>query len=187
MANATEAAGDELQRNKGAEAKIGFGSLTLALLTAVLVAFALMGGVVFYLVRAGRLPMNGASVVSAKAEPPAVLATHDLALEGLLVNLADEGGHAYLRVALTVRISVPPVAKGEKAKEEKPKDGKAAGPEDAAVRDTVLDVLGRQTAEQLLNSDGKENLKKQMKAAMAAHHPEIQVVELFLTDFLVQR
>ena len=187
MATPTETADIESQKNRQAEAKIGFLPLMMALLSAVLLACALMGGAGYYLLRSGRIPLAGAPVATAKMEPPAALLTHDMVLDGLLVNLADEGGHAYLRVGLTIRVADPPAKKGDKTKEEKPKDGKAANPEDAAVRDTVLDVLGRQTATGLLTSDGKERLKQQMKSALAAHHSEIKVVDLFLTDFLVQR
>ena len=57
----------------------------------------------------------------------------------------------------------------------------------AAVRDTVLTVLGRQTADGLLAADGKEHLKAELKSAIAEHNPDLKVKDVFFTDFLVQR
>jgi flagellar FliL protein len=55
------------------------------------------------------------------------------------------------------------------------------------VRDTVLMVVGHQTAEGLLALDGKERLKAELKTALAEHNPELKVVDIHFTDFLVQR
>ena len=71
----------------------------------------------------------------------------------------------------------------------KPKEGKGGKDADtaAAVRDTALTVLGRQTSDGLLSVDGKERLKAELKAAMAEHNAELKVTDLFFTEFLVQR
>ena len=57
----------------------------------------------------------------------------------------------------------------------------------AEVRDTVLAVLGRQTADGLLAADGKGRLKVELKAALAEHNRDLKVMDVFFTDFLVQR
>jgi flagellar FliL protein len=57
----------------------------------------------------------------------------------------------------------------------------------AAVRDTVLMVLGRQTADGLLAVDGKEHLKSELKAALSERNTDLKVKDVFFTDFLVQR
>jgi flagellar FliL protein len=69
------------------------------------------------------------------------------------------------------------------AKEEKSANKEA----DAALRDTALTVLGKQTSQALLVADGKELLKKELKAAFTVHNPELKVTDLFITEFLVQR
>jgi len=57
----------------------------------------------------------------------------------------------------------------------------------AAIRDTVLTVLGLQTADDLLAPDGKERLKLELKKSLAEHNGNLKIAELFFTDFLVQR
>jgi flagellar FliL protein len=58
--------------------------------------------------------------------------------------------------------------------------------EEAAVRDKVLAVLGRQTSEQLLGAGGKDKLKKELIAAVS-DAPESKVLDVFFTEFLIQR
>jgi len=107
---------------------------------------------------------------------------------GSLVNLADGGGNAYLRVGLTLRVADAADKGNEKTKDEKSGDSKSGKDADAAaVRDTALAVLGRQTSESLLATDGKERLKAELKTAIAEHNRELKVTDLFFTEFLVQR
>ena len=138
----------------------------------------------YYLAHTGRLSMQG--VTAQKTEAVGPVTTHAMVLEPLLVNLADAGGSSYLRVALTLRVAEAADKKG-KAKDEKGKDDKGAEDAVAAVRDTVLTVLGRQTADGLLAADGKEHLKAELKSAIAEHNPDLKVKDVFFTDFLVQR
>jgi flagellar FliL protein len=145
----------------------------------VLAAFGLGGGL-YYLARTGRLPIQAG--IAGRPEPGISGSTHMLVLEPLLVNLADKSGTAYLRVALTLRVAD---AAGSKTKDETDKQGK--GVNEAAVRDTALQVLGRQTSEGLLSPDGKDLLKAELKATMAQHNADLKVTDLFFTEFLVQR
>ena len=151
----------------------------------VVIATLSVGGVVYYLAHTGRLPMQGG--VAQKAEAIAPAATHAMVLEPLLVNLADAGGSSYLRITLTLRVADVADKKGTKANSEKSKDDKDSDDAVAAVRDTVLAVLGRQNADGLLAADGKEHLKAELKAALAGHNADLKVKDVFFTDFLVQR
>jgi flagellar FliL protein len=161
-------------------------SLLIAVVLGVVIATLGVGGIVYFLARSGRLPMQ--SGVVAKAEPVVSATTHPMVLEPLLVNLADGGGNAYLRVGLTLRVADATVKGNEKAKDEKSGDGKSGKDVDAAaVRDTALAVLGRQTSEGLLAADGKERLKAELKSALVEHNSELKVTDLFFTEFLVQR
>ena len=164
-----------------AAAKFPVIPMVLAVLAGVLIAALGIGGVVYYLAHTGRLPMQAGTVRKAEAVVP--VTTHAMVLEPLLVNLADAGGESYLRVALTLRIADVAEKKGAKAKDEK------AGSDDAvaAVRDTVLTVLGRQTADGLLAADGKEHLKAALNEALVEHNKDLKVTDIFFTDFLVQR
>lgn len=165
-----------------APAKFPLVPLLIAVVAGVLIAALGVGGVVYYLARKGKLSGHGVAVV--KTEPIVLIPTRAVVLEPLLVNLADAGGASYLRVALTLRVADATAKKDAKPKEEKSKDGD----EDvAAVRDTTLMVLGKQTADGLLAADGKELLKAELKSALAKRNTDLKVTDIFFTDFLVQR
>jgi flagellar protein FliL len=159
--------------------------LLIAVVLGVVVATLGVGGVVYYLVRTGRLPGREGAAHRGEAAAPA--ATHAMVLDPLLVNLADAGGSSYLRIAMTLRVADAAEGKDAKPKEEKPKDGKENSDTVASVRDTMLTVLGQQTADRLLAVDGKEELKTELKTALAEHNADLKVMDVFFTDFLVQR
>ena len=163
-------------------AKVPVVPLLIAVVAGVVIATLGVGGVVYYLAHTGRLWMQG--VAAQKTEAIGAAGTHAMVLEPLLVNLADAGGSSYLRVALTLRVAE---AADKKGNAEKAKDDKGTEDAVAAVRDTVLTVLGRQTADGLLAADGKEHLKAELKSALAEQNAELKVKEVFFTDFLVQR
>ncbi len=142
-----------------------------------------IGAAVYYLAHLGKLPLQGTAVVKAPQSAP--LATHALVVEPLLVNLADGDGSSYLRVALILRLIDPPVKKGVKSKEAENKED--ASETVAAVRDTTIAVLARQTADGLLAPDGKEKLKAELKSALAKNNGDLKVSDVFFTDFLVQK
>jgi flagellar FliL protein len=167
------------------EAKFPLIPLLIAVVLGVVVATLGVGGVVYYLVRTGRLP--GREGAAHRAEAAALTATHAMVLDPLLVNLADAGGSSYLRIAMTLRVADAAEGKDAKPKEEKPKEGKENSDAVASVRDTMLTVLGRQTADRLLAVDGKEELKAELKTALAEHNADLKVMDVFFTDFLVQR
>lgn len=168
-----------------AEAKVPVVPLLIAVVAGVVIATLGAGGVAYYLARTGRLPMQTGATQKTEAVIPGI--THAMVLDPLLVNLADPGGSSYLRVALTLRVADATDKKGSKAKEEKSKDDKGADDAVAEVRDTALTVLGRQTADGLLATDGKEHLKAELKTALAKHNGDLKVMDVFFTDFLVQR
>lgn len=133
--------------------------------------------------------MPGAAAVApavVKVEPPK---TKLILLEPLLVNLSDQGGTGYLRVVMAMQVEDPPPPKDAKPKVEAPPEkGKVAVNEvEVKMRDAALTVLGQETSERLLVVDGKERLKKELQAAMVVHVPEVKVVEVMFTEFLVQR
>lgn len=153
--------------------------ILIAVLAGVVIASIGFGGGFYYLLHSGRLLIKGRP---AKAAPVVVVNTHMVALDPLLVNLADEGGSAYLRVSMTLQVEDEAVKKGAEAKNDKAGNDAVAG-----VRDTALAVLGRETAEDLLAPDGKERLKAELKQSLAEHNADLKVKQIFFTDFLVQR
>ena len=156
----------------------------IAVVLGVVIATLAIGGLVYYMARSGRLPLRHAD--AAKAGPVAPLPTHVMTLEPMLVNLADAGGTAYLRISMTLRVTDG--RKGAKTKEDESAGGGRGGDAAvAAVRDTALTVLGRQSAEGLLAVDGKDRLKAQLKMAFATNNTDLKVADVYFTDFLVQR
>jgi flagellar protein FliL len=169
-----------------AAAKIPLAPLLIAVITGVVIATIGVSSVMYYLARTGRLPMKGS--VEKKTEAAAVSATtHAIVLEPFLVNLSTSGGSSYLRLALTLRVADAGEKKDAKAKDEKSENDKNSDESEAALRDTVLTVLGRQNADDLLAVDGKDHLKTAVKAALTEHNPHLKVTDVFFTDFLVQR
>lgn len=150
------------------------------MLIGVAIASLGFGGVLYYFARSGRLSLRGSA--TAQSIAPVETATRLMVLESLLVNLADEGGSSYLRLSLTLQVADVVANKSSST-------NIAVNNEDdmAAVRDTALTVLGRQTSENLLGPQGKDRLKAELKKALAEHNPNLKVKQMFFTDFLVQR
>jgi flagellar FliL protein len=157
--------------------------MTLLLCCVVMVLFAVgsVVGAVLYLGRKGKLGGTSAAVPAAKtATADSKPLTHPKSLDPMLINLADDDGHAYLRIDMVLAEADEP---GAKPKEEaKPVPGA-----DASVRDTIFDVLGRENSAGLLAPDGKEKLKADLMKAITEHNPELHVQAIYFTDFLVQR
>jgi flagellar FliL protein len=167
--------------------------LVLLMILTVVLTVGGVAGTLVYLASSGRLAAAAHAIEPAAGSvtnaAPAAMKTHAIVLDPMLVNLADADGHSYLRVALTLQVQDLVPAKGEKAAKAEPetKDGSAAANANAPARDTLLDVLGRQRGEDLLAPDGKERLKVMLKAALAERNPEMKVVDIYITEFLVQR
>ncbi len=158
-------------------AKLPVMTLLVCCLVTVVLAVSGSVGAVLFLARSGKL---GGMASAAGEKKNAEAVTHLKALEPMLINLADEGGHAYLRLGVVLAEEDEP---GAKPKEEtKPVAGA-----DASVRDTIFDVLGRQTSAGLLALDGKERLKAELMKAITERNADLHVRTVYFTDFLVQR
>jgi len=166
-------------------AKVGIVQLAIVAFVAVIGAVGAAGGLVWWMGKTGKLGGGGTKIVEVvKTEPQK---TKDQVLEPMVVNLTDLGGRAYLRAAITLRVAdeeKPGEAKKEEGGEKKPKAG---GQQDVAVRDALIDVLGRKSSEELLQQEGKEQVKKEIKAVLTVREPSMKVVDIFFTEFLVQR
>lgn len=113
----------------------------------------------------GWLPHSGSAAAKAAAPP------RMLKLSSTVVNLADAGGGAYLRVGLSLALNGP--ATGDTQTQ-------------SVASDTVLTIAGSETAAQLLASGGKEALKKAILARLQQRLPQAGIEDVYYDDFLVQ-
>ncbi len=65
--------------------------------------------------------------------------------------------------------------------------GKGKNAPVAEVRDTIIGVLAQCRVEELLTEKGKTKLKADLLQALQAREPELAVVEVYFTEFLIQR
>ena len=157
----------------------------LAIAASVIVTSLGAGGGLYYLVHSGRFrPVRSAMHKTEAAVP---ITSHVILLEPMVVNLADTGGGSYLRIVVALRVCDSDILKSASPKEEKGQDYRSASETVAPMRDTLLTVLSRQTADDLLSVKGTERLKAAMKDALLEHNPDMGVQDVFFTDFLVQR
>ncbi len=168
-------------------AKVGLMSILIPVLLSTVLTLGVVGGGGFWLVKSGRLAAHAGAAAAEIPTPSTELAqspSHVLALEPMVVNLADAGGRSYLRAAVSLRIRDEELPAKKK---EAPVDPKAIDGAAAALRDTTLIVLSRETADTLLEPDGRELLKKKLDEQYKLHNMETRVLEIYFTDFLVQR
>ncbi len=174
---------DEVRPEKSeaaARAVVPMVPLLLSVVAAVVMAVAVLGAAGWWMFRSGRLPVvQGATHVETIKEQPAK--TKLVPLEPLLVNLVDSGGRSYLRVAMTLRVLDVESAKVQ------PEKTKPVNENEAALRDAALDILGKQTAADLLAPDGKARLKVELRGEMERRVPEAKVMDVLFTEFLVQQ
>ncbi len=189
MSDAREAS--EVAKPETAAAKGGVGLITLVvvMLVTVLLVLGAVGGAVYWLSKTGRLAVPGVAAAPVAAVKPEPVKTKMVLFEPLLVNLADGAGGGYLRVVMVVQVEDPPPPKDAKPKEEKPPEkGKVVVNEgEVKMRDIALGVMGQETSERLLSPEGKEQLKTELRQALTAHAPEVKVMDVMFTEFLVQR
>lgn len=99
-------------------------------------------------------------------------------LDGFTVNLADPEASHFLR--LTLALEVGHLPEGDKEKPE------AAIPI-AQIRDAILTVLTAAKADALLTPEGKLQLKKNLLSSLKSGVPQLDVRDIYFTEFLVQR
>ena len=105
------------------------------------------------------------------AEASSVQST--LALETFVVNLSGSGERSYLRVGISLGLSHAPARN----------QGQVPM---ALVRDTVLSVLSAAQPAQLLQPEGKRQLKAELLRALQERVPQLGVEDVYFTEFLVQ-
>jgi flagellar protein FliL len=127
--------------------------------------------IVLAAVAAGLWIMRGAGTEVASSPDRETGGT--LHLDTFVLNLSDPGQRSYLRVGIDLGLSRPL----EKT------DAPPLGP----LRDTIISVLGQARADDLVTAEGKTKLKQDLLQAVQKRVPGLGVVEVYFTEFLIQR
>lgn len=156
-------------------------TLVLALIAVIVLGGAGFGGWLFLAkkqtVNAAAPAEEEASKKKSKKKQTVKSVMH---LDSFVVNLNGPEETGYLRIGLDLGLDAEEAAGGEEAKKKGP------GPT-PAVRDTVLTVLAKSKSSELLTAEGKEALKKELLEALEARVPDLGVLEIYFTEFIVQR
>lgn len=144
------------------------GSNSAVLIMGAVLVLALAGGGAYFYVHQNK---------TTQAAAPQTEDLHTVHLEGFTVNLADVEENHFLRITIDLGLGHAP----------KPaKEGESDIPT-ARVRDAILTVLTAGKADALVTQQGKAQLKKDVLAALQQTVPELDVREVYFTEFLVQR
>jgi flagellar protein FliL len=105
-------------------------------------------------------------------------------LAPFVVNLAGGGG--YLKATLTLIVRKDDLA--AESKFERGAADPANSPANSALtRDTILSTLSTQDPSVLLTVEGKNALKKELKANLKAKAPDLLLDDIYFTEFLIER
>jgi flagellar FliL protein len=163
-----------------APAKKKGGSKKLIIIVVLLLVVAGGGGAAYWKFFMHKPAEEGAAAgdgkdAKAKAKAPETEAGL-VPFEPFLVNLADEGGQAYLRATLNLLVASEEIAKELEAK----------AVVKTQIRSAVLEVLSTQSASQVSTPEGKAELKKAIKERIESLGLEVEVRDVLFSDFVVQ-
>lgn len=107
-----------------------------------------------------------------------------------IINLVDPGGHKYIRLTIVVEF-----APDNPEYESLPEEEKTAYLTEFEERlnsrvpimdDTVITLLSTKTYEDLYTAEGKENLRLEIMNLLAEKLPDLQIISIYFTEFVVQ-
>jgi flagellar FliL protein len=116
-----------------------------------------------------------------------------------IVNLADPGGRRYLKATITIEVT-PPAASTEAAETSSGGHGSTETTEDPAltefndqvnqrmpiINDVLTTILSGQTFESIYTLEGKEDLRQEILTQLNDRLPELGVIAVYFTEFVVQ-
>lgn len=120
--------------------------------------------------------MLGGEAAEAAPEEPGLETRGLVTFEPFLVNLADAGGHRFLKATIQLVVESPVEAEHIS---QTPVIRMAA-------RSAILELLTQQSAEALVTADGKQALKTAIQARVAGPLKGQKVVDVLFSEFVVQ-
>ncbi|MBL8055356.1 MAG: flagellar basal body-associated FliL family protein [Anaerolineales bacterium] len=119
-----------------------------------------------------------------------------------IVNLADPGGRRYLKATITIEVAPPETTAPatEAAAAEGSHGSTAAATEDPVmaeftdkmnqrlpiINDILTTLLSGQTFESIYTVEGKEALRQDILVQLNERMPDLQVISVYFTEFVVQ-
>jgi len=97
-------------------------------------------------------------------------------LEPFVVNLADTDAARYLRIKITLMVD-------DREKLRAVSDNQAL---QLKVRDVILDTLAAKRSQDLINTEGKKNLRHEIQEKVAIYFQEPKLVDVMFTEFVIQ-
>ncbi len=94
-------------------------------------------------------------------------------MDTFMVNLADQGGKYFLKAAIKLKVSSPGVMEECKSR-------------NFEIRDLVLTLLTSKESDEVMRSEDKLVLKKQIMETLNHILQKGQALDVYFTDFLVQ-
>lgn len=157
--------GEEAQKPAPTKKK---GKLLIIIIIAAVVLLAGAGGAYFLLFSKGSEKEKTTQAKDSK-EAQGV----NFPLEPFVVNLMDQGGTKYLKVTIQVELA-------------NPKSMDAAKARTPQLRDAIITLLTNKTSEELISPEGKLLLKDEIKQRANQILGEGNVINVYLTDFVMQ-
>jgi flagellar FliL protein len=95
------------------------------------------------------------------------------ALDPFLVNLADKNEMCFVKTTFKLGLSSEP-------------QNEVTDIDIASMRDSIITLLTSKTSEQILTTEGKQHLRDQVRERMNELPLEMDIVEVYIVDFVVQ-
>ena len=99
-----------------------------------------------------------------------------LPLEPFVVNLADPDAARYLRIKISLMVD-------DKTKSKELSENQAL---QLKVRDVILQSLTAKTSRDLINEEGKNKLREEIREKISAYFREPKLVDVMFTEFVIQ-
>lgn len=107
-----------------------------------------------------------------------------------IINLVDPGGHKYIRLTIVVEFAPDNLEYASMPEEEKmaylTEFEDKLNSRLPIMDDTVITLLSTKTYEELYTAEGKENLRSEIMTILSEKLPDLQIISVYFTEFVVQ-
>ena len=174
---------EEMFEDQPLTTKRNAGSLMGKMLFVILLALvsSISGGLISFVLMTRTLAAQAkAAGTPDKTEQQKVAETFEksavIPLEPFVVNLADADAARYLRIKITLMVD-------DREKLRAVSDNQAL---QLKVRDVILDTLAAKRSQDLINAEGKKNLRHEIQEKVAIYFQEPKLVDVMFTEFVIQ-